>query len=90
MVRVSLKEMLEAMDVSDQDILSEEASLLGNNKQLTPRMIEIMRILQEQPLLCQPCLAWLQQKQSQIAESTLAVLYSPEELQRMKEEVESG
>lgn len=47
---------------------------------ITPRMVEIIRILQGNLLLTEPCLKWLQQKQAELSMASLRVLYTDEEI----------
>lgn len=52
--------------------------------------IAVVRLLQECPLLGPPCVKWLQQKKAELSMAQLKVLYSPEELQAMLEQVKSS
>ena len=55
----------------------------------SPKFKEVVGILQQQPLLVQPALNWLRQKQAELARVQLEALYTPEQLEQMYAEAES-
>ena len=56
-----------------------------NEKPITPKMVEIIARLQGNLLLVEPTLNWVKQKEAELAGVQLGVLYSPEELEALRE-----
>ena len=54
------------LDNIDGDLDKEEQLLFGTQK-LTPSHQAILKILEEQPILVQPTLSWLQDKKSHLS-----------------------
>ena len=80
--RIGLKELHEFMETSEAEVDAEQMELFGQQKggaEITPKMLEIVRILQSEPILCEPCLMWLRQTQARMAQAKLDVLFSAEE-----------
>lgn len=73
----------------DGDLDKEEQLLFGTQR-LTPTHQEILKILEEQPMLVQPTLNWLRDKKAHLSALQLLSLYNKEELKAMytKEEWE--
>jgi len=58
-----------------------------NEKPITPKMVEIIARLQGNLLLVEPTLNWVKQKEAELAGAQLGVLYTPEELEALRERV---
>lgn len=82
-----LQEILKAIDEDDK-----EFDLLGmdmmapQGEPLTANIMQAVKIMQREPLLQAPAVKWLLQKEAEIANAKLGVLYTPEELEAMKQE----
>ena len=83
-----------ARQIIEADLEAEPAwvPLLGvgtvvapDEKPIPPRLVEIVQILQNNLLLCEPCLLWLRQKQGEMSAAQLRVLYTEEQLEALKE-----
>jgi hypothetical protein len=68
-----------------QDTVLGDLGVVPGQVQISPGMIEIINILAATPLLTEPALRWCRQKQSELAQSQLSVLYTPEQLQEMRD-----
>jgi len=86
--RPSLKEMVDELDAQ---VESEEQLLWGSpggvNLANSPRFKEILQILHEQPLLVQPVVEWLRQMKAKMAMAQLQVLYTPEQIEEMTQQL---
>ena len=58
------------------------------NLGITPKMVEIIQLLQKNLLLVGPTLQWIQMKEAEMARAQLTVLYSVEELEEMKQKLD--
>lgn len=57
---------------------------------LTPSTVAIVKALLETPLLVEPTRRFVMQKRSELAMAQLQVLYTPEELEELKQKMEGG
>jgi len=88
----SLSEQLAKIE---EEGYAEDAALWGpqagrpgpNDLANSPKFQELVRTLHEHPILVEPALNWLREKQAQLARAQLEVLYSPEQLAEMYEQV---
>jgi hypothetical protein len=78
-----LKAVAEASAAQDA-VLGGLAPDVQAAEQITPVMVEIVRRLQATPLLVVPTLEWIKQKEAELANAQLSVLYTPEELKAMR------
>ena len=53
----------------------------------TPKQMEIVRILRDEPILTGATLEFLKQKQAQIAQCKLNALYTPEQLAEFQQQM---
>ena len=56
----------------------------------SPKFKEIVAILHHSPILVEPVLKWLKVTQAALATAQLEVLYTPEQLQQMAEQLQSS
>lgn len=63
---------------------------MRQEKPLTPRMIEIIRLLQDNLLLVGPTLNFVKGKMAEINSATLQVLYSQEQLEELRKQMEES
>ncbi len=85
---INLETIQDFMAESDREVDSLSAEMLGSQQgvpEFTPRMLEIVRILQSEPILCEPCLNWLQQTLARMAQAKLDVLFSKDEQDQLRE-----
>ena len=82
-----LKKVIEAAEV---ELESEPIPIDPLAEKITPRMLEILSLLIDDPILCEPCLRWLHSKRAQIASSKLAALYTPEEIEALRQEMQEA
>ena len=79
---MDLKTLLDQIKEAEAEVIQEE-QLLFKTPQLTATHYAILKILEEQPILIQPTLKWLQNKQAQLAATQLLALYSIEDIKAM-------
>lgn len=60
------------------------------NEITNPKIVSIAQFLEANPLLVEPCLRWLQQKNAEMNAAQLAVLYSPAELDELRKKWQIG
>ena len=84
--RLSLAQMMSELDRREASDKSESDALLGRDEVLagSEKYAEIRLILNANPILVQPCLAWLKDRLGLIALSQLRVLYSDEQIAEMQ------
>ena len=86
--RPSLKEMVDELDAQ---VEAEEQMLWGTSNGVnlvnSPKYKEIIQILHEQPLLVQPVVEWLRQMRAKMAMAQLQVLYTPEQIDQMTQQL---
>lgn len=75
------------LDQVENDVEKEEQLLFGNQR-LTPTQQEIVRILEEQPILVKPTLDWLQAKKAHLSAVQLLALYNVQDIKAMYSEEE--
>ena len=95
MAGTSLKDRMAALD---EETRAEEMALWGGVAQgvggrghvdlvTSPKFREIVSLLHEQPLLVAPALEWLRQKRAAMSMAQLEVLYTPEQIEEMSQQV---
>lgn len=88
---ISLLDMIAAIEVDD-DAEQEQMSVPGrgsSDKPLTDKMVIILDKLQNNLLLVEPTLNWILQKEAELAQVQLAVLFTEEELARKREAIKN-
>lgn len=87
---IKLKDMKEFFEATDAEIDRESQELFGqnqlNHQTIPPRTLEIVKILQDKPILVQPCLQWLKGRLALLAQAELNVLYTSEQLEELRRE----
>lgn len=53
-----------------------------------PKIVSIAQFLEANPLLVEPCLRWLNQKNAEMNAAQLSVLYTPAELDELRKKWE--
>ena len=83
---LTLDDVRSFMEITDDELDAEQASLFGGKSasEITPNVLEVVRILQSEPILSEPCVNWLKQKQSEMAAAKLLTLYTPEQIEELK------
>lgn len=83
--------MLEELDKREAEDQAEDAALFGpqNREPLaaSDKYKAIRQILNQEPILVQPCLQWLQLKLAELANAKLATLYTQEQLEEMRKQI---
>lgn len=93
MDRISNHDLADRLQKMDEESRSEDMALWGGVAGMSSsgqtdlfnsdKFKAIVAILQQQPLLVQPALTWLQAKQAELARVQLEALYTPEQLEQM-------
>jgi len=86
---ITLADVQKFCNTTDAEVDHLEAEMFGGGEQaeLTPRMVAIVQLLQAEPILCEPCLRWLKQKQAELAAAKLQTLYTTEEIAAMQHQL---
>lgn len=91
---ISKESVVEQLKTIEEESRDEEARLWGgvqggfnseDDVTNSPAFREIVQVLRDNPLLVAPTLQWVRRKRAEMAAAQLHVLYSPEELEQMKE-----
>lgn len=62
----------------------------NNGMPLGDRLNELIRLFQAQPILLPPVLAWAQQKHAEIEFAKLSALYTPDQIEEMRRQLDEG
>jgi hypothetical protein len=73
-------------DNSADDLLPSFGAKEG--EAITPKMVEIVKLLQKNLLLVEPTLKWIRETEARMTQAQLTVLYTKEELDEMKKALE--
>ena len=85
--------VLEQLKALTDEVDAEEQRMFGTPRaddlSRSVKYQELTRILQDNPILVEPALRWLKATQAKLAAATLSVLYTPEELEELKQRLEN-
>ena len=89
----SLKEMVEMMKEEDQEeqewMPTPGGSPTSQDKPITYKMVMIIGKLQNNLLLVEPTLNWITQKEAELAQAQLSVLFTEKELKEKMEKLQN-
>lgn len=89
------KGILDRLKELDEETRAEEERMFGSASSAasslsrSPRFQAINRLLHENPILVEPVLRFIQQKIAAIELAKLQILYTPEELEELRQRMES-
>lgn len=73
--------------ILERDLLEAAQTPPSGERPLSPKEAAIIQILRDKPILVTPCLMWLQKTRAQLSTAELGVLFTPEQIEAMRQEL---